>query len=390
MKHLLFTICFLLQFLSFSQTLKLSVYSEISILTAGPGDELYEAFGHSALRIKDPMLKIDHVFNYGVFDFNQPNYYSNFTKGKLSYFLHVSHFDSFITNYKNNKRWMKAQVLELSQTEKQIIFEFLINNAKPENSSYLYDPFFDNCSTKLRDIVLNTLQDDFILHTEFAKEKSSLRQLMNNEISTNSWGSFGINLALGSKLDKKTTPLEYLYLPDYVYTSFKNSKRKIGERMIPLVKQEINLLDFKEKEIKAAILNPLLIFSIIFFMSLIITYIDLKKGKQNKLFDFLLFLITGLIGILILFLWFFTDHSTTPNNFNILWAFAPNFIIAFVLLKNKKPSLVATYSKVCILLLAILVLIWIVKIQIFSYLIIPILGTLLARYLLLSKLLASK
>jgi hypothetical protein len=85
-KHLLF---FLI--LAFSKTfyaqVNLSVYSEISIITAGPGTELYEAFGHSAIRIKDPVLKLDLIYNYGMFDFDAPNFYSNFTKGKLLYSL---------------------------------------------------------------------------------------------------------------------------------------------------------------------------------------------------------------------------------------------------------------------------------------------------------------
>ena len=98
-----------------SQELKLSKQSEISIITVGPGDVLYEAFGHSAIRVSDPVIRMDNIFNYGLFDFNQPNFKLNFTKGKLLYKLGKRPFQNFVTNNYYQKRWMKGQVLNLSQ-----------------------------------------------------------------------------------------------------------------------------------------------------------------------------------------------------------------------------------------------------------------------------------
>ena len=134
----------LLFILAFSKSLiaqvNLSAYSEISIVTAGPGAELYEAFGHSAIRIKDPVLQLDLIYNYGLFDFNSPNFYSNFTKGNLIYSLGRYKFEYFLRSYKRDKRWVKQQVLNLTQQEKQSFFLYLENNALPENASYYYDP----------------------------------------------------------------------------------------------------------------------------------------------------------------------------------------------------------------------------------------------------------
>ena len=127
---------FLLIFKSFQGQVQLSVYSEISIVTAGSGTELYEAFGHSALRVKDPMLQLDLIYNYGMFDFNQPNFYSNFVKGKLLYSLGRYPFEYFLTSYQQDKRWVKQQVLNLTQDEKQAFFTYLENNALPQNSDY--------------------------------------------------------------------------------------------------------------------------------------------------------------------------------------------------------------------------------------------------------------
>src|SRR5690606_22569898 len=142
------------------QSVKLSPRAEISIITCGPGEELYSSFGHSAFRVKDPALKLDFAYNYGTFDFNKPNFYIKFAQGKLLYELSVSYFEDFVYNYKIEGRWVKEQVLNLSQDEKNQLFNFLNINAQPENKEYLYDFFFDNCSTKIRDVLEEVLNNN--------------------------------------------------------------------------------------------------------------------------------------------------------------------------------------------------------------------------------------
>lgn len=235
-KYLIYILFLFFAKSSFAQ-LQLSVYSEVSIITAGPGTELYEAFGHSALRIKDPVLQLDLIYNYGMFDFNAPNFYSNFTKGKLIYKLGRYRFDYFLRGYNADKRWIKEQVLNLTRDEKQAFFTYLEKNAAPQNASYFYDPYFNNCATKLRDITQEVLGDKISWNDEDIEANLSFRQLMNREIPWNTWGSFGINLALGSKLDQKADFKEYMYLPDYVYLIFKNSTIKLNNKNTSLVKK---------------------------------------------------------------------------------------------------------------------------------------------------------
>lgn len=373
-----------------SQNVELSVYSEISVLTAGPGDALFETFGHSAIRIKDPLLRLDHVFNYGVFDFNQPNFYGNFAQGRLEYFLDVRPFKQFIYGYQLDKRWMKEQVLELTPEEKNAIFKYLRNNAQPENAFYLYDPYFNNCSTKLRDIVQNILDSKTQLSDDYVQDGMTLRKLMNIEMPWNTWGSFGINVALGSKLDQKIGYEDYIYLPDYLYLSLKNAKKVDNGTEKPLVKKEVTILDFEEKTPASELLNPMFIFSLLFLLTILITYRDIKKGKNSKWFDFSVFLITGLIGGFLIFLWFFTDHKTTPSNLNLLWAFAPNLIIALFLIKKEVPKWIPNYLKLCLALLLILAISWISGVQLFSWALVPFLGILLVRYWYLMRLLSLK
>ena len=383
-KYFIYLLFLLLAKQNYGQ-LQLSVYSEISIVTAGPGAELYKAFGHSALRIKDPVLQLDLIYNYGMFDFNAPNFYSNFTKGKLIYKLGRYRFDYFLRSYNKDKRWVKEQVLNLTRDERQAFFVYLERNAAPNNASYFYDPYFNNCATKLRDITEEVLKDKVNWNDKNIETDLSFRQLMNREIPWNTWGSFGINLALGSKLDRKADFKEYMYLPDYVYSIFKNSDRQLENETDDLVKKETIILEYKELEQNGSLLSPLLIFSLIAIIGLFLTFKDYKNNSRSIVLDFILLFTTGIIGTLIIFLWFFTDHSTTPNNFNALWAFAPNLIIAFLLIKKRKKDWFSKYFKLLIVLLCIIPIIWIAGIQLLPLSILPLLILFLVRYLYLTK-----
>lgn len=382
-KYILFFF-FLLLIKALNAQVKLSVYAEISMVTAGPGTELYEAFGHSAIRIKDPVLQLDLIYNYGMFDFNQPNFYANFTKGKLLYKLARYDFKYFLAGSKRDKRWVKQQVLNLNQQQKQAFLAYLENNASPQNATYFYDPYFNNCATKLRDITKEILGDKVTFSDKSYDKNQSFRQLMDLEIPWNTWGSFGINLALGNKLDKKADYKAAMYLPDYVYAVFKNSTVLVDGKTENLIAKEEILLDYKELEQTISVFNPFLMFSIILIIGLLITYFDFKKQKRTKWFDFMLLFTTGIIGVLIIFLWFFTDHSTTPNNFNILWAFAPNLVMAFLLLKNNSRKWFKKYFQILLILLTIITIIWIFGFQFFPLASIPFLILLFVRYLFLS------
>lgn len=369
-----------------AQFFRLSGYAEVSIVTVGPGENLYEIFGHSTVRIKDPVLNLDLAYNYGVFDFSKPGFYTNFAKGKLEYMLLRYSFNQFIQSNKRDKRWVKEQVLDLDQEQKQQFFEFLENNARTENAYYLYDPYFNNCATKLRDISKIILKDDVVLGESYASHKT-LRQLMNDELSWNTWGSLGINIALGNILDKEATPEQYLYLPDYVYEAFKEGTIMKEGKEVPIVKKENDILIFEEKTSVFSIISPIFVLSLLFLIGALITWRDFRRKRRTKWLDFSLFFITGLIGVGIVFLWFFTDHRTTPNNFNLLWAFAPNLIISFYLLKKGIKSFVKKYILGISFLMIVMILLWIIQVQLFAISLIPMLLLLGIRY---SYLLTSK
>ena len=375
---------------NFSQKLVLSDQSEISIITAGPGDVLYEAFGHSAIRVKDATLNLDIIFNYGLFDFNQPNFYVNFVKGRLLYRLGKQSFRRFITSYDYQQRWVKDQVLNLSLVDRIKIFEYLNENSLPENAEYLYDPYFNNCATKLRDIAKEILGNKIQFPSSFSDENFTLRQLMNQELPWNTWGSFGINLALGNTLDKEIIADNYMYLPDYVHKGFQKATITENKITTPLVLEERQLLRYNEKQIKIQWYNPFFVFSLLLLITIVVTFRDQKRNIRSKWLDFTLFFVTGVLGIIICFLWFFTDHYTAPNNFNLLWAFVLNFFVAFILLKSRIPSWTSNYLLFYLFLLFGAIVNSFIGLQQFSNAVFPIIAMLFLRTFYIYRLLTFK
>ena len=375
---------------NFSQKLVLSDQSEISIITAGPGDVLYEAFGHSAIRVKDATLNLDIIFNYGLFDFNQPNFYVNFVKGRLLYRLGKQSFKRFITSYDYQQRWVKDQVLNLSLVDRIKIFEYLNENSLPENAEYLYDPYFNNCATKLRDIAKEIIGNKIQFPSSFSNENFTLRQLMNQELPWNTWGSFGINLALGNTLDKEIIADNYMYLPDYVHNAFQNASITENKTTTPLVLKESQLLRYPEKQIDIQWYNPFSVFSLLLLLTIVVTFKDQKRNIRSKWLDFTLFFGTGVLGIIICFLWFFTDHYTAPNNFNLLWAFVLNFFVAFILLKSRIPSWTSKYLLFYLFLLFGAIVTSFIGLQQFSNAVFPIMAMLFLRTFYIYRLLTFK
>ncbi len=363
-----------------SQQVELSPLSKISLLTVGTGEDLAAKFGHSAIRLQDPTLGIDEVYGYGTYDFEDPNFYLNFTRGKLSYTISRMPFKYFDYSYQMEKRWIKEQSLDLDLTQRQNIVGFLENNLLPENKRYKYDFLFDNCATRIPMVFEKTLGDALQFNFEHLEHQYTFRQLIHQNLNPNTWSNFGIDLALGSVIDRKATPYEHLFLPLYVYEQMKHTT--INGK--PIVKKEQLLLDLPAQEnTNLFILTPAFWLGLLLILVIWFTYKDHKNNTRTKWLDFSLFLITGLAGLLILLLWFATDHLSTKMNFNFLWAFAPNLVAAFYLLKNSVPQWINNYLIKISLLLLVSVILWILQIQVFSILMILVLLTLGIRYLFL-------
>ena len=236
---------------------QLSEQANISVLTCGPYDELYSAFGHSAFRIYDPVNNINVTCNYGTFDFNQPNFYLNFALGNNLYKLSIQDYQRFEDVYIYENRFIHEQVLNLTSEQKQKLFAYLQWNAKPENASYYYDYFYDNCSTKIRDVLLEALGKDVIFDETHITTDYTIRELTDFYLKDLPWGDLGIDICLGLPMDKKAAPLEYMFLPDFVESAFDHASIVQNGSTVPLVKEKHITYEARASEPAKSIPHPL-------------------------------------------------------------------------------------------------------------------------------------
>ena len=310
-----------------------SCHLRISLLTCSPGDELYSTFGHSALRVVDSTGHTDLVYNYGTFSFEEPGFYTKFIRGKLLYYLSTEDFPSFRDMYKEDKRGMIEQVLNLTCSEKLKMVRLLYKNMEPANKHYKYDFLFDNCTTRLRDI-LEMSSTSPIMYNDVIK-KTTFRQLIHIYLNKNEkmWGKFGIDLLLGSRTDVIMTTRQVMFLPEFLMFSFDSST--IGEKKIVTVKETPYTLH-EEPPGNGFFTSPLFLFSLP--LLLIIAFSRSTNTFVKRLilsFDGLFFFTIGIAGMLILFMWFGTEHAMCRDNYNIIWAF-PFHIIAAFLIQSKQ------------------------------------------------------
>ena len=320
--------------------------TEISLLTADPGEDLYSVFGHSAIRVKNIEADVDVVFNYGLFDFNQPNFYLNFARGRMNYRLGTESYEHFVVSYARENRNIREQVFDLDSTRKEFVIRFLENNNRPENCYYLYHFFLDNCATRIRDLMLKTC-DGSVLPAE--RETPTYRELIYRHTRSHPWGRFGIDIALGLPTDQKTDMYAQMFLPEYLFDGF--AQTVCNGR--PIVKQTNDIFRSDESAIQPpGFITPMVVCCLILVLSIIFCFA--KKGV--RIFDFTLFFTVGLVGMVVFLLWFFTDHTNTHNNLNIIWALPTHLVMAFFLLSKKRGRFVRTYfsatAVIAVLLLA--------------------------------------
>lgn len=348
----------------------------------GPGNYLYDKFGHSAIRVLDKEKNIDAVFNYGTYDFNTPNFYTKFAQGRLMYSLSVSDFDSFFQHYKSEDRWITEQVLNLSIDQTKEVFDLLVENTKPENKEYLYDFTHDNCATKIRDVLSSALGNNLEYNTMLEKEKS-FRELIQENLHHNTWGSVGIDLALGAPIDRDASKLEQQFLPDYVLDADAEAKVKISSGdWEPLVKETKKLYEQQKykKESGFILISPWVVFSILGVGLIVLSFRDVIRKKRTKSIDITVFIFTGIIGLFIALLWFATEHPATKLNYNILWAFPISLLFIRSITKDQYNKRLVHYLNLLSILIALLFFHWITGVQKYPHPILPLLIGLLIRY----------
>jgi len=310
---------------------QLSERAEISLLSCDPGNDLYALFGHSAIRISDPVSGLDEVYNYGTFDFSDPDFLSKFLRGKLMYWLNKEQTVRFIRTYDYLKRSVKEEKLVLDSLQKTEFYKALEENSKEGNRYYLYDFLFDNCSTRIAEIM-----ESLFGPYAFEQEPSlTFRNQLHQYLIGRDWTQFGIDLIVASRADAKASVRQQMFLPDYLSSHLAGSVglNKQKNLMPPQI-----LVSHERMTPSSYWITPILLFTILLILELL--YLRYKTSYLQlwmKHYDNLWLFIMVVSSLILLFMWFGTDHKNCGENYNLV-IFSP--LLAFLaigkLLKAKK------------------------------------------------------
>ena len=303
---------------------------QISLLTCSPGKEVWAQYGHTAIRYYDKESGEDLAINYGIFSLDQTYFIPRFVLGMTDYRMGVQPMDMFLAQYSYEGRGVVEQVLNLSAEDKEVIYKALQENMKPENVVYRYNYFFDNCTTRARDMLVNHLHGKVVYPP--AEEDATFRSMIHKWNNKYEWSQFGEDLLLGVNADRKTTKSEQQFLPENLRSDFDKAKYN-GK---PLVKETNVLLDAETEVVEPVFpLSPLSIALIFAVISLVMMLFSYRRQQVYWAWDLALMLTSGLMGI-IFFVMIFSQHPCVSLNFILLFFNPLPLFFLYSTIKKKK------------------------------------------------------
>jgi hypothetical protein len=337
--------------------------SFVSIITCGPGSEFYTTWGHSAIRVCDPELGLDLVYNYGTFDFNTKHFYLKFAQGRLDYCLSRGSYENFLLEYTFENRDVWEQQLNMTRQERNNLFVLLEENYRPEHRYYKYDFFRDNCATRVRDMINNALCHRALFVESYPDQPRTYRDMLYAPTETYLlWWRLGVDLVLGQRCDKVCSNMECMFAPPEMMRQVDTTLVKVKDAFGQWVNTDSTLLVAKSHPVVGTLphpspsMNPTRCFWLLFVVVLALTVIewahnnnagDKKRTWRLVWLDEILFWITGIASLILLFLWFGSDHYCTKANWNLLWA-NPLFIY-FAIRLRRSNRWVLLAGMVCLL-----------------------------------------
>lgn len=354
----------------------------ISLLTCSPGPDAYERFGHTGLRVQDQRNpQLDVTFHYGVFSFNTPHFIYRFVKGETDYQLGAVYTQSFIEEYRQRGLGMTEQWLRFDSAQAQDMLQRLLINYRPENRTYRYSYFFDNCATRPYHLINASAGEQLRYDTAWVKD-ITLRQMVQEKTHRNNWLDFGIALAVAARSDQRAWFEEQMFLPDYLSLAVGNAKVEKSTASnrwhVPFVTESDTLLTMRP-DIAAKIaapdrISPNTVFGIVLLVALVISAWEWHKKKDAEqkrrpvkvpvvanIFDTTLFLAAGLAGCIVWFLNFFSLHPAVDHNLNCFWLLPTHVIMAVLIWFNRLKKWCSIYFGITFaLIIAYVILDWII------------------------------
>lgn len=322
---------------------------EISLLTCAPGQEVYSLYGHTAIRVTDSTTGEDFVVNYGMFSFSKPFFILRFVFGLTDYDMGITPFYAFLSEYQSEGRYVIQQVLNLTRLEKEKILNALAVNYQPANRTYRYNYFYDNCTTRARDILVSNISGTVVYGDE-SNEFPSHRSLIHQYNADHLWARYGNDLLLGVKADRKTNIGEHQFLPlileeDFSHAIIKcydGSSRSLVCRQFYVVANTDNAIETGDWRLST--LSPRVCSWMLFAIVICVTLAEMFTKKNFWFFDSLLMLIVGCAGV-VLFLMIFSKHPTTSLNLQILMLNPIPLLYIWRVAKNARRKMLDAFWK---------------------------------------------
>jgi hypothetical protein len=328
---------------------------QVSLLTAMPrSNEVYTIYGHTALRLYDPVQQIDAVFNWGTFNFNAPRFLYRFIKGETDYCLSVTEFEQFLFTYYMGNAAVAEQILDIMPEGKEKLLQILSLNLQPENLTYRYNFLFDNCTTRVRDIIENCM-DNSLTYPE-QDGKATFRQLIHSCTEPYPWMTFGIDLLIGGGADSIIPFRQELFLPLHLKEAL--DKSYVGGSNPIVVSEKQLLISIPEDKTLNVPNFPLITGFILFFFYLVIAGAGWIKKRAFKGFFAPLFFVAGAAGCLIAFVTVFSCHPCTSPNWNLLWLHPFHWIAFAGCFLRKTYPLLFWYHIINLVLLSVVLIGW--------------------------------
>jgi hypothetical protein len=294
----------------------LSAQTTVSVLTCAPGSETYALFGHSALRITDPLRGLDQVYNYGTFDFETPYFYWRFMRGDLRYFLSVSSFASFLAAYQQENRLVSEQVLALQPPETQRLYNHLETTLHSSARFYRYQFFADNCTTRLWQDIQASVETPIHVDSTYARPPRTYRQLLAPYLAPAPWVNLGMNLGLGWPADRATTFRQQVFLPVVLQETLQHTSRAHA----PFAAAAHPLFSvFALPVTPPAWGTPTQCLLVSGLLLLLAQGLPQRYDLIRRSIRFALLASAGLVGCLLLGLMLFSLHTPVQLNYQLLW-----------------------------------------------------------------------
>ena len=291
----------------------------LSLLTCAPGEEIYSLFGHTAIRYEDPVNGIDAVFNYGLFSFNTPNFILRFSLGETDYQLGATDYAHFAAEYAFDGRSVWQQTLNLSKEEKAELIRLLQKNYLPENRVYRYNFFYDNCATRPRDKIEESIDGKVIYPAEPQDGSLSFRDIVHQYCKGHPWARFGIDLCIGSEADRPITQRQMMFAPFYLMDAFAGAQIVHDSVQRPLVSGKELIVDaLPEEEEGGWMPTPFQCSLLLFILTAAATIYSIRKRTGLWGVDLILFGAAGIVGCVLAFLALFSEHPAVSSTFLFL------------------------------------------------------------------------